>query len=758
MRFKVQIALLAVALIALPLWSQDRWRMISDSRDVREVIHIDGQIWCATSGGLAALDIETGEFTKYTMIDGLADVGISSMAVDSSGGLWLAFENSSLQRFMPGVGVTHTAMGFDSDDSPNSIRDIEINSRGVFLATDRGIARVTYSPSSDRWVWLEEYIKLGDFPTDQGVNDIELNDSDLWAATDVGIAVGDLTSPLPRTWVNYTTANGLQSDLVQALEIINGAVIAATDDGLSEFNGSDSWIDHSSKTDVSLLSVQRDSLYAVRERGLYVWTSGRWEARSPVRWRISSVTFDGEGEIWCGQVFEGYAAYRGGVLHAADGVWEEFVPSGPISNHPLDLTFAPNGDLLLVGGVSGGQYGLSRSDGANWEVWSRPEYTSRIFSRQNTSVIFDLDGNAWVGSWGGGIAMFSPDSVRGYDYTEETGRRLIGYSGNPNYVLAPDLALDGFGNIWVVNRGAENGEILVRIPREFIQDPELDIDWNYFHRSLFRGYPHFDHIAIDGLNRKWIAASTSEIIDGMGVYAFDEGDIDDPADDRVWGPFPGLGSPQVLSMAWDDDGYIWVGTIDGAYYVNANVANLDGQSFTELYPMRDSQVNVIAIDPTGNKWFGGPFGVFVVADDLFTIKRRITSERPDLAPSSYINALAIDPFSGWAYIGTDRGTVALFTPYRDYGEEILEISIEPNPFNPLLGRMIFTGSSLANMGEARFYTPDGRLVRRLDNQAAAMGWDGFNDNGDRVASGVYLIVTHSDDGKAARGKVAVIWK
>jgi hypothetical protein len=185
---------------------------------------------------------------------------------------------------------------------------------------------------------------------------------------------------------------------------------------------------------------------------------------------------------------------------------------------------------------------------------------------------------------------------------------------------------------------------------------------------------------------------------------------------------------------------------------------LDGRGFTQFYFARDEPINAIAIDSEGNKWLGTNHGIMIVAPDMFTVTERITAEPPYYLPDSVITAIEIDPHEGWAYIGTNNGTVAMRTPYRDYGEEISAVTFEPNPFNPNRGRMFFTGSTLAAGGSIRIYTPDGRLVRTLNRVEAGLGWNGFDDKGNRVASGVYLILAYNGKNQSAQGKVAVVWE
>jgi hypothetical protein len=66
---------------------------------------------------------------------------------------------------------------------------------------------------------------------------------------------------------------------------------------------------------------------------------------------------------------------------------------------------------------------------------------------------------------------------------------------------------------------------------------------------------------------------------------------------------------------------------------------------------------------------------------------------------------------------------------------------QPNPFSP--GTVIAYEIPVAGQTSLRIYTPSGRLVRRLVDARRAVGrhtahWDGRDDAGRRIASGVYF--------------------
>ena len=69
-----------------------------------------------------------------------------------------------------------------------------------------------------------------------------------------------------------------------------------------------------------------------------------------------------------------------------------------------------------------------------------------------------------------------------------------------------------------------------------------------------------------------------------------------------------------------------------------------------------------------------------------------------------------------------------------------------------------TVSGLVENSSMKIVTTDGTVIRDIKTPGGLVGfWDGKDNGGNDVSSGVYLIVTYSEDGSAvANGKVAVI--
>lgn len=747
---------LFLVIAAVPAFGEE-WQMITDTRNVRDIAALDNKLWLATEGGLVEYSPSANHFHTFTTLDGLGGIGVSRLLTEDENNLWIALDNKILQRWNRISGVTHTISTISQQEGVQSLNDLLLDDRGLFVATSRGIAVITFSSRYNQWVWYEEYRTLGNFDQDSPVRAILIEGDTIWAATSLGVAKGNLNSPPPLDWVNYTVDQGLPDSDIRDIIRVNGTIYVSTENGSARFNGN-RWERLHQRRDVYRLFDFQDTLTAITSDGLSWWDGTNWNRYGSMRLGANVAVQDPSGVNWLGFSVNGYAS--GGLAVLSDTSWVHFIPSGPLSNGLLAAQFFDNGEAFFVGGRSTGEYGLCKFGSDGWTTWTYPEFSGSIFQYQNKSITSDKLGGVWVGSFGGGVARFdSNGDWTIYNSNVSTGSRVKGYEGRPETALTPAVCVDQQGNVWIVNRGAANGYILVCVPSDFIAEPDSLKEWYYYHRSNFRSFSEFDLLTIDGYGRKWIASSATNpsIAADQGVYVFDDnGTLADSSDDQVWGPLPGLASAEVYTLKYDPAGYIWVGSPGGAYYISATAANYTGMSLTQIYNLRDIPIYGIDVDYAGNKWFATEFGVSVLAPDLWTILQTITNVSPHKLPDERVNMVAIDPYSGNAYLATQQGMAVMQTPYRDYGDNIGDITFEPNPFNPEQSRLIFTGSSLAANAGVRIFTPDGRLIRKMSHNEAALGWDGRDDSGRGVAEGVYLILTYSGSGQAGKGKVAVI--
>ncbi len=93
-------------------------------------------------------------------------------------------------------------------------------------------------------------------------------------------------------------------------------------------------------------------------------------------------------------------------------------------------------------------------------------------------------------------------------------------------------------------------------------------------------------------------------------------------------------------------------------------------------------------------------------------------------------------------------------------ETLDEVKVFPNPYKPNsgLGHTKITFTNLIPESTIKIYDLTGALVRTLSDDSAQgqVDWDASNDGGQKAASGLYIFLVNSPDGKHKAGKLAII--
>jgi hypothetical protein len=158
-----------------------------------------------------------------------------------------------------------------------------------------------------------------------------------------------------------------------------------------------------------------------------------------------------------------------------------------------------------------------------------------------------------------------------------------------------------------------------------------------------------------------------------------------------------------------------------------------------------------------NKWFGSESdGVIILSSDNYSFVDIYNADTDPLLSNRILN-ITFNRESGEAYIATSEGLSKVQTPFRAFGQELGELQMGPCPFYPDLGELLTLGAqSLVPGASVKIYTHTGILVRNLHFSEASLGWDGRNEAGDLVGSGIYLVLVVTPEGESVLGKLPVI--
>ena len=801
-RVTLSLLLLPVLVFAQPF----QWTTFTSTSNVVEMIVLDERIWTATSGGLSAYDAATGTFDVYTNTRGLAMNQCTAIGKDALGFVWVSHADARITRLNPVTGEMIQIT--DLQDEVFEITDILDVGDDVFVSANNGIYRFAYYAVVDNYRVRETMRALGTFPGETRVTCLAVADNYLYAGTQHGIARVSLTESqlsAPAVWRNWTTANSpLPENNIKALHGISGNendwLFIATPSWLTVLR--DTLLYNQTAVGNVLAFSNGSALLAAAPENVLEFLpttglSGEWRilnGRHAGLRGADVVSIAGQAFYAAGlaNTYEGIGGIRLGVQSVASDsiVWGNSQRAAGIGGNRIEMLALDPQERLWAGGA-GEAPGIFIHDGDNWRNYSPSTgYTHHFFLSAPTGFAFDDRGGTWASCMGNGVAWFHGDSIfhfttwdtSGFDTSGPGGQlkpRLSGIAGlNGNLYVETYLTRNAAGDIYIANLEAVNGNALVRVPHEWIEQGNNRGQWTYY-RPRLTPYPTdffaVGRVLVDPLQRIWAGAGRN----GLKTFVVDvRGTPSDTSNDLWFAYTPAdLRDPvtcyeeqnkEVLSWAVDNQSYLWIGTINGVYYTQGGVPfDMNQLRFVCVVDLPvGHRVNAIHVDAHDNKWFGTDQGIAVLDKNFMWIHVFQTAgsvgNRSDLV-SNNVLAITSNARTGEVWIGTTDGLSRFTSPYVSQGGGLGDLWPYPNPFRADgKQRMRVDPQRLGGrFDELRVFTISGRLVRKvlwseMTDPRRNGGWDGRNDDGELVAGGVYLLVASANDGKSAIGKVAVL--
>ena len=327
---------------------------------------------------------------------------------------------------------------------------------------------------------------------------------------------------------------------------------------------------------------------------------------------------------------------------------------------------------------------------------------------------------------------------------------MIGTKNDPNYLVVADMKTDSKNNLWVLNHDAADKKALSVLTS--------DSTWYMFDNVADPAVDQYRRLAVDQYDTKWFTTSNPN---KSGLYYFNENStLSNTTDDRT-GYVSGLNSNSISSLAFDKRGELWVGTNSGVNVISNPNAILTSSSSalknTSVFSLRQQSINCLAVDAINRKWVGTNQGLILTSTDGTSILETFDSKNSPLL-SDQIKSLTIDEKNGIVYAAVEGGLTAFYTTALAPNSTFSTIETSPSPF--LIGNnsTLLTIDGLVKDSDIKILSISGNLIREFSSPGGKIAfWDGRNDDGKFVSSGIYLIVAYDKEGNSvATGKVAIV--
>lgn len=706
------------------------WQNYTYSDNSNDIVADSQYIWCATSGGLIRYNIETGELKKFLNSDGLGDIDLRSVEVDTAGAVFAGGTNGTMTKIAPDGEFKIYNFEYDLEIR-YAILDMTCDEDILWVATEIGVGKFLIYRHGGEFKDIAAH--LGEIPLETPVQAVRVIGNYLWAGSDSGAAFihKDNDNPQnPQNWRSFRLdENGLTNASIHSIASVADTVFVGTAGGVFMFGQDSMWynIGPASVTIYALENLSGE-LFAATNSGIYRRLASGWVPLSNdslINDNGRGLTQDIEGNIWA-------AFYQGGFAMYNQTAWDVFTIPGPTSNFIIDIAIDSSRNIWLAHPDPGYPClkGISKFDGTNWRIYNSSN--SGIGGNGAVAVEYDVNnGLIWFGSWGDGLFSFDGDTL--WVNFDETNSPFSGTYNDTSYIAVSDIAIDSRGSVWGLNINAVDPEVVMAV---FNPD---DSTWLAYYQNSDQIPDNWQFVMhIDG---------NDIYVGGTYSYRLNFGhNSTDTTDDQWFDPLVMI--PNISALAMDQSGKLFIGSASGLIYYDFFFTD----TFTvELPDGYRSPVNALRIDGLGNKWIGTDSGVVVLAKNNINWIDNFNTSNSYLIKNK-VHEIEIDKTTGMVYIGTPGGLSIYESGFAAPLPDLSNIFVYPNPVKPDDAKATFV--SVDPEAEIFIYTASGELVRRI-NPEDIDHWDLRNERGQKVAAGIYIFYIRSGQ-QSRTGKIAII--
>ncbi len=707
-----------ILFLSLAAYAQESWEYFTSKQNVNCIDFEGDYIWIGATGytndaGIVRINTRTNTLEHFDYNDRLTYLNVKAMAIDSSGTKWFSLYKikdrqiiSALFSFDDSHWTQYTT---DNSDLPsNTINALKVNAKGhLYIGTDNGLVQIINGNwtiyNTDNSEILSNFVKL-----------LEIDQYDnIWMST-----VNGVSNFSGNSWTHFNEIEAVQDIEIDIYGNIwcgigddwpYGIKIIKPDGSINEYSFQNSNLPRSWVKEICIdddYNVWLTTGHIDRDEGITlikngdIWESFDTENSILPTLAINTIKKDKHNNIWIGT--------EQGLVKVENNNWIEY-PLQTISQHDVYKILLDKNNGIWFGGYPGASY-LNNNHWYNYN-----KNNSGLGTNWVQSITLDNYNNVWFSTMSEEIKYVEPGVISKYDgnvwtiYNKDTDPII-----NKSYSIR-ELTFDKENNLWFVQDGwlvKFNGSI-----------------WQYIYPPNIEKNPYINSIYVDKLGNIWF--STYE--HGILKYSNDQ-----------WTSYNNenseLNTSQIGAILSDNNNNIWVKTTKG-------ISCFDGIEWKNIENEANQNGiirNAFALDSTGAIWQSTAEALYKYANETWT---RIDSTDIGI-PLDEINYIQIDQHNN-KWISTDDYGLIKLGQFPTGIDETETVAISgyhllnnfPNPFNgttTLSYTLQYPGQvniTIYNMLGQKVSTLVDRYQTALQN---SVKWNGTNDFGEPVSSGIYF--------------------
>ena len=462
----------------------------------------------------------------------------------------------------------------------------------------------------------------------------------------------------------------------------------------------------------------------------------------------------------------GYVAKKQEDKSALKQIISTLQPGGPKYNNFYGMRFV-NNLLYTCGGLWGHLIDAGRPgtiqvlDKDNWTIYddSIAAKTGIKYVDVNSVDVDPLDPNHVFAGAKSGLYEFQNGKFIKH-YNSENSLITSFNNTSKNYQLITSVKFDTDGNLWMLNSQSPSNQSLI----EYTKDGK----WVSHHKPELYNLGSLECLMQDSRGLLWFVNNYHDL---PSIYCY-QASTDQL---NIYSSFVNEDgttlTPNYVRYVTEDKNHdMWIGTnigplllykkditSDTPIFTQVKVPRNDGTNYAD-YLLSGVDISCIAIDGSNRKWFGtNGNGIYVISNDCLTQIYHFTTNNSNLL-SNNIEAIAINEQTGEVFAGTDKGLCSYMSDASSPNNEMTKDNVwaYPNPVKPdYTGLITITGLSFD--ADIKIVTTNGILVNQGRSNGGTYTWNGKDQKGKKVASGIYMVETATSDGsKGIVCKIAIV--
>jgi len=721
-----------------------QWREHVPFSNTFHVVQSGGLIYAASPYGYIIYDPEKKELQRKNKVNGLNGSRIIKLAKDpSSEKIAVVYSNFNMDIIEGDKVFNIPDIFLKATVADKTINNLVWQNNLLYVSANLGI--IVVDPIKKE---IKDTYKIATQLPGSKVNQVAFLGSDIYAATSIGIKKTALNVQWPGNINDWLLEKDdlLGSGECQTVLNWQGNLLVQKKDAVFIKSGTTWKILYVSQKPISAINTSADKLFVM-------------------------ISLGGAGSILQFSSPSGsYQTINSGLLSvplystvSSDGIWVADQKNGLIKingsnaekiniDAPADIAKGRgryfNGEIIASSGSVNANWkgelnpnGFFIFDGNNWTNYNKQEnlLPDSVFDIVDV-VRNTVNNKLYAASFGGGLIELDKGKIKIF----KQGSPISSSLSEPGKYMVSGLAIDQKQNIWVTNFGSAQS-LLVK---------KSDDSWTTFNIPFSYSENAVGKIMIDASNRKWIISPK-----GNGLFCFDDKGTIDQKNDDSWRFFQqgkgrgNLPSSNVLSVASDRNGFIWIGTDKGIGIIQCtnNIFNSGGceailpvvtqDNFNGLL-FGEESVNDIAIDGANRKWVATNNGVWLISPDGQRIIYHFDESNSYLL-GDHVFEVVVQEKTGEVFFFTENGICSFVSTATEPAIEKQRPIVFPNPVPPGYGGTIAI-RGLKENAWVRITELDGKLVYQTRSLGGQAIWNGRTYKGEKISSGVYLVMVSDE--------------